>query len=182
MKIPGAPHILHLKTTTSTQSLARQLAEDGAPSGTLVWADRQTRGRGRLQRTWSSANGGLYFSWLVRPRIAPSSLGKLSLEVGRQIARAMQKLSGAEIALKLPNDVLARPRQTTAAPRKLAGILIEAAASGRHLEWLVIGVGVNVNNALPRGVTATSLKKIRGKPQNITRVLKACMTALSQAL
>ena len=78
----GTSQVLRLSVTDSTQAVARFLAEQGAPDRTLVWADRQTAGRGRLKRRWDSRLGGLYFSLILRPAFPPSRLAALSLARG----------------------------------------------------------------------------------------------------
>ena len=98
------------KKLPSTQDLARKLAEDGAPPWTIVLAREQTKGRGRMERRWFSGPGGLYFSIVLRPKIAPESLAKLSPAVGEACARALCRATGLETTVKPPNDVLARAR------------------------------------------------------------------------
>ncbi len=89
---------MRLKSVDSTQTEARRLAAAGAPDGTLVWADRQTAGRGRMDRRWKSAAGGLYVSWLLRPKFAPERLAELSLAVGEALAEALRALPSAHAA------------------------------------------------------------------------------------
>ncbi len=118
----------------STSDRLKQLARAGAPEWTAVLAERQTGGRGREGRTWESPPGGLYLSVLLRPQKAPASL--LPLAAGVAVAEALSAF-GVASELKWPNDVLA-------SGRKLAGILAEASSSGAGVEWVVLGIGVNV--------------------------------------
>ena len=133
-------------TTGSTNDDAKVLARAGDPGGVAVLASRQTAGRGRFDREWESPRGGVYVSMLLRPPLMPSALGGVPLVAGVATIEALRSLdtglSGA-LVLKWPNDVLADGR-------KLAGILVESAVSGDRLDWLVIGVGVNVQR--PSGV------------------------------
>jgi BirA family biotin operon repressor/biotin-[acetyl-CoA-carboxylase] ligase len=175
MSFPGASQVLHLAETESTQTLARALAEGGAPDRTLVWADRQTAGRGRMKRAWKSPEGGLYFSLVLRPRFAPSRLADFSLATGAAIAGALQKLTGQPFAVKPPNDVYsAGPR-----PGKVCGILAEASGSARKLDWLVVGVGVNVN-ARPKIGRAQSLKSLTGRAWPVEDVLRAVLPVVGK--
>ncbi|MBS3956526.1 MAG: biotin--[acetyl-CoA-carboxylase] ligase [Clostridiales bacterium] len=122
--------------TVSTNTDAATLARSGAPHGTAVLADRQTGGRGRLGRRWESPAGGVYVSAVLRPPLAPSALGGLSIAVAAGIAGALRE-QGIAPAVKWPNDVLL-------GQGKLAGILLEMAAETDRTEWVVVGVGLNV--------------------------------------
>lgn len=169
---------MRLAEAASTQTAARALADEGAPDGTLVWALRQTAGRGRLGRRWRSAPGGLYVSWLIRPEFPPARLADFSLACGAAAAAALREAAGVETAVKPPNDVLARGRDGKY--RKLCGILCEASGDSTRLHWLVVGVGVNVDNAPPLK-RATSLKALTGRRTGLEPVLRALMRRLARA-
>ena len=127
----GRPH-LHLRLTDSTNERARELAEAGAPSGTVVTASEQSAGRGRRGRVWSAAAGkALLYSALLRPLGLEHALLPLAVPVA--ICEAIESLAPVACAIKWPNDVWLDER-------KVAGVLIEA----RPPEWAVIGIGVNV--------------------------------------
>ncbi|MEM4900172.1 MAG: biotin--[acetyl-CoA-carboxylase] ligase [Thermofilum sp.] len=145
-----------LEACTSTQDVAAALARRGAPEGTLVVAEEQTRGRGRLGRAWTSLRGGLWFTLVLRPPEL-SAAHLLSLALGVAVARAVRAY-GVDARLKWPNDVLAEGR-------KLAGILVEG-ESGGGAHFLLAGIGVNVNNELPPelSTSATSLRELLGRP------------------
>jgi BirA family biotin operon repressor/biotin-[acetyl-CoA-carboxylase] ligase len=177
MKLPGVRRLVRLATADSTQAVARRLAGEGAPDGTLVWALSQTAGKGRMGRRWRSAPGGLYASWLLRPKFAPERLAELSLACGEALAEAMREL-GVSAAVKPPNDVLALCADGKA--RKLCGVLCEAAGDSKRLHWLVIGFGVNVDN-LPRLKRAVSLRALLGRSVGVDAVLKSVMSRLSRA-
>jgi BirA family biotin operon repressor/biotin-[acetyl-CoA-carboxylase] ligase len=177
MRLPGVRRLVALKRVDSTQSEARRLAEAGAPDGTLVWALRQTKGRGRLGRRWRSAPGGLYASWLLRPKFPPERLAELSLACGEALAEALRGF-GVRTEVKPPNDVLALCPDGRA--RKVCGILCEAAGGSESLDWLVIGFGVNVDNTPPLK-RSTSLRLLAGKPVGVPPVLRAAMASLSRA-
>jgi BirA family biotin operon repressor/biotin-[acetyl-CoA-carboxylase] ligase len=138
-------------TLPSTQDRALSLARAGAPEGTRVIARRQTRGRGRLDRSWESPEGGLYCSIVLsRPREHP---GLLPLTVGACLASALRKEYAVPLVLKWPNDLLVREPDRPV--RKLAGILTDEVGSPTLGRAVVAGVGVNVR--LHRGSVSPSL-------------------------
>ncbi|MBI3550969.1 MAG: biotin--[acetyl-CoA-carboxylase] ligase [Elusimicrobia bacterium] len=177
MTLPGISQVLHLPVTDSTQTVARFLAEQGAPHGTLVWADRQTSGKGRLERKWKSAPGGLYISLILRPDFPPSRLAELSVRAAEAAALALSGLGGIETAVKPPNDVYALKNGRA---RKICGILAEASGDSRKTDWIVLGVGVNVNNK-PALATATSLKSLTRKPWKAAEVLAGFMVEFQKS-
>jgi BirA family biotin operon repressor/biotin-[acetyl-CoA-carboxylase] ligase len=165
-KIPGWPGpVLRLTETESTQDLAKAMAQAGSPEWTLILAECQTKGRGRMARRWASPKGGLYFSLILRPQLSPRRLGELSLLTAKAVARALVSIPGLEAAVKPPNDVLVRRSQEPTLPfKKVCGILIEAASGSSVTEWLVIGVGINVNNRIPSHLlNAASLSGLCGR-------------------
>jgi len=119
----------------STNDRARALAREGAPEWTLVAADEQTGGRGREGRRWVSPRGGLYVSLVLRPRFPRVAL--VPLAAGVAVAETMRE-HGVAAELKWPNDVLVEGR-------KLGGILGEASSGASGVEWLILGIGVNVS-------------------------------------
>lgn len=130
---------LYLEETGSTSSEARLLADRGAPEWTIVAAGHQNAGRGRLGRSWASAPGkALQFSLLLRPELPPEDAPLASLLVAAEMARVCRGVGGVAVSSEWPNDLLARGR-------KLGGILPEAKVSGSHLDYLILGVGVNVS-------------------------------------
>ena len=146
----------------STNDEALTLAERGADEGWLVGADSQSAGRGRHGRIWASpAGAGLYVSVVLRPPAHAVRL--LTLAAGVAVAEGIQAASGADAGVKWPNDVCL----PLSRPRKVAGILAEANASGAQVEYVVVGIGVNVGHAaLPPDVTdhATSIEAELGRP------------------
>lgn len=177
MKLLGVRRLVRLASVESTQTAARHLAEEGAPDGTLVWALSQTAGKGRLGRKWRSAPGGLYASWLLRPKFKPERLAELSLSCGEALAAALREF-GASTTVKPPNDVIALCADGKG--RKIAGILCEASGSGQRLDWLIIGFGVNVNNAPPLK-RSTSLRAVAKKRLEVAKVLRTAMSHLANA-
>jgi len=173
--------IVVFHTTGSTNDDARRLAADGAPEGTVVLAEHQTEGRGRLGRTWESPDRkGLYLSVLLRPTEPPGSIGRYPIAAAVAVCTACRTFAGGEAVLKWPNDVLARGA-------KLAGILSELRHSASGAD-LVLGIGVNVNQtdedfeASLRG-TATSLRMLGGGvPLDREAVAAALLQALGAAV
>jgi BirA family biotin operon repressor/biotin-[acetyl-CoA-carboxylase] ligase len=152
--MPASPSIVRLASTPSTMDALHALAEAGAEAGTAVVAEVQETGRGSRGRSWSSPRGGLWLSVLARPRAA--ALEVLSLRAGLAVAELLETF-GAEgrIALKWPNDLMLDDR-------KCGGILCEARWQGATPAWVVIGLGLNVTNAVPPALaeTATGLASI----------------------
>lgn len=177
MKLAGVRRLVRLKSVDSTQSEARRLAEAEAPDGTLVWALRQTKGRGRMGRRWRSGAGGLYASWLLRPKFAPERLAELSLGFAEALAEALRGF-GAPVAIKPPNDVYALCADGKG--RKICGLLCEASGSGSRLDWLIVGFGINVNNTPPLK-RSTSLRRVIERRVEIPSVLRAAMARLNRA-
>lgn len=133
-----ARRIHWLDTASSTNDVAARLADLGAVEGTVVVADAQTAGRGRLGRVWFSPPGaGLYVSVILRGFAEPALL---TLASGVALAEGVQASTGLPAAIKWPNDLLV-------GRRKLAGILAEAAAQGGALQFIVLGFGVNLRQA-----------------------------------
>ena len=120
----------------STSDRLKELARGGAPEWTVVLADVQTGGRGREGRTWVSPPGGLYLSVLLRPRV--EQVGAAAARGRCRGGRGGGRARACATELKWPNDVLA-------SGRKLAGILAEAASGPAGVEWVVLGIGVNVS-------------------------------------
>lgn len=153
--LPAGYRLVMRGTIDSTNAEAGRLAQDGAADGTVVWARRQTAGRGRHGRTWESPEGNLYCSLLLRPDAPPAEAAQFSFVAALALAEVLDGVlaAGSNLAFKWPNDVLLEGR-------KVAGILLESSGSrdGR-LDWLVIGCGLNVRH-FPENVAgypATSL-------------------------
>jgi len=142
----GLPLVV-LAEATSTNDLAKAAAREGAPHGATWVADRQTAGRGRQGRVWSSPAGeNLLFSVLLRTPCALPRLPLLSLAAGLAVRDvvAAELADDARVLSKWPNDVLVRP-VSGGAPKKIAGILVESMLSGNHVEAIVVGIGLNVH-------------------------------------
>lgn len=143
---------------SSTQDYVKELGDEGLPEGTVVQCLTQTKGRGRHGNTWTSPMGGLYMSVLLRPDCAAAVAGQLSFVVAVAVSAAMDQALGAgdyKKTLKWPNDILI-------GGKKCAGILLESGMAGAMVNWLAVGVGVNIMSA-PEG--ATCLQEVAGGKQ-----------------
>ncbi len=163
--------IFSYQSLVSTNETAHGLAQASFPEGTLVIADTQTRGRGRLGRSWHSPPGrGLYFSIVLRPKLPPIQTPGISLIAGLAVIRAIDNLTGVELKLKWPNDVLY-------GSRKLSGILVELEAELDRVEYVIVGIGVNVLGKaadFPRSLAkkTASVEMIYRKPIPRVKILQ----------
>jgi BirA family biotin operon repressor/biotin-[acetyl-CoA-carboxylase] ligase len=143
--------------TTSTNDVMEKLARDGVKEGVVVFAESQTRGRGRLGRKWiSPARKGLWFSVLLRPDLRPQEATQMTVASATALRRAIAAETGLKPEIKWPNDILT-------GGKKVAGILTEMSAELDHVRHIILGIGVDVNldaGELPAELrkTATSLK------------------------
>lgn len=170
LSLPAFFRPIVLSSVGSTNEELKRFALAGAEEGTLVVAERQTAGRGRRGRNWQSPTGNLYASLLLRPDRAAAEALQLSFVAAVAVAEATAGLvpPGTPVRCKWPNDVLIDGR-------KVAGILLESAAGNDgRLEWLIIGVGINVTNHPPPGEAAypaTSFLAAGATGVDATRVL-----------
>ena len=123
----------------STNNKAKELARKGAKEGTLVVADQQTSGKGRLGRVWESPAGtGIWMSIILRPNILPQYASQITLVAGLDMCEAIQEVTGLNAMIKWPNDVVV-------GGKKVCGILTEMSAEIEGINYIVVGIGVNVN-------------------------------------
>jgi BirA family biotin operon repressor/biotin-[acetyl-CoA-carboxylase] ligase len=162
--------------TGSTMDEAMSMAREGCTDFTVVVAQRQTRGRGRMQRTWLSADGGLYFTVVVRPDIPMMLAGLVNLAAAVDMANLLRSLYQVDARLKWPNDILVDNQ-------KLCGLLSQMEAEGDQVAHMNIGIGLNVNNA-PQTETpiATSLKALLGRPVPRREILVAFLTVFEKRM
>lgn len=147
--------IYTFNSVDSTNNCARAVADCGAPEGTVVVTEEQTAGRGRLGRQWlAEPNQNLMFSLLLRPNVSPEMLNLLPLYVAVAVSEAIERATGLSVECKWPNDILFKGK-------KIAGILIEGSVKKNLVEYVVIGIGINVNQVKFPGdllAKASSLK------------------------
>ena len=160
--------IFHFFRTDSTNRVALELGHAGEPEGAVVLAEEQTAGRGRGGRAWHSERAtGIYVTLLLRPKLAPVQAPLLTMMAGLSAHSAVQALTGLEVDLKWPNDLLVRGR-------KLGGILTEMHAEPGQIRFVIVGIGLNVNQQKFPGELAnlaTSLRAETGKPQSRMELL-----------
>jgi BirA family biotin operon repressor/biotin-[acetyl-CoA-carboxylase] ligase len=157
-EFPGYEERIHyFPEIGSTMDAARKLARKGAKEGTIVIAEAQVHGRGRISREWLSPQGGIYFTIILRPSINPAYAPRVNLMASVAVATVIKKLFGLNAELKWPNDVLIEGR-------KVCGILAEMDAEVDVVNFVNVGVGINANTTVPQYVkTATCLKDVLGK-------------------
>lgn len=166
--------VLWLEETDSTMLDAARLAESGFPSGSVVGAELQTAGQGRLGRSWHSEKGnGLYFTVVLRLPLAPDSLPMATMAVGLALGEAISQVSGVAVDLRWPNDILI-------GEKKVCGILVQ-----QHPHSLACGVGVNVNqSSFPDDIAsiATSLRIATGKEISREDLFLQALSAMDRHL
>lgn len=167
--------IYYYDAVSSTMDIATELGMKGAPEGTLVLAETQTKGRGRLGRSWSSPKyKGIYLSLILKPKISPNQAPVLTLLAAVSVCEAIKEIADLEAKIKWPNDILIHNK-------KLGGILTELNAETDEIRFVIIGIGLNVNNEKKSLIPqATSLKEQR--KENIDRIelLKGILEKLEE--
>lgn len=149
----------------STMNRAMDLARDGCPPCTVVVADRQLQGRGRLQRQWDSGDGGLYFSIVLRPSMPPRVCPVINLAVALDLVATLDRCCGIAAQVKWPNDVLVDGC-------KIAGILSQMEVEGDQVAFINVGIGLNLNNQpAVADKPAVSAVQLTGRRVNRAQVL-----------
>lgn len=161
--------VYYKEIINSTQDFIRQLGLKGAPEGAVVFAEVQKEGRGRLQRQWVSSRGGIYFSLLLKPSfLSIQEVSKITLLIALGCLRGIKKATGVECSVKWPNDIFL-------GEKKLGGILCEMNAEIDRINFITIGVGINVNTRdLPSQATSLflNLKKKVAQVEIAKRILE----------
>ena len=138
-EFPDLEHKIHyFGEIGSTMLVARELAKKGVEQGTIIIAESQTSGRGRLNREWFSPRGGIYFTIILKPEISPIYAPRINLMASVAVAKAIRTFCGLKAELKWPNDVLL-------AGKKVCGILAEMEAEVDAINYVNLGIGINVN-------------------------------------
>jgi len=160
--------VFHFFKTDSTNRVALELGHAGEPEGAVVLAEEQTAGRGRAGRKWHSERAaGIYATLLLRPKLAPVQAPLLTMMAGLSAHTAVQAVTGLEVDLKWPNDLLIQGK-------KVGGILTEMHAEPGQIRFVIVGIGLNVNQEKFPGElanTATSLRVEAGKAQSRMELL-----------
>jgi len=171
--------IIFLREIGSTNDLAKELASYGADEGTVVVAEKQTSGRGRLGREWVSPKGGLYFSIVLRPKLGIGDAVKLVFVAGLAVAEVLHELYGLRVDTKWPNDVLVNGKKT-------CGVLSEMNTTGEKVNYAIVGIGVNANiniaKEFPEQLTAVSasLEGELGRKVRLEELLRALLEKLEE--
>ncbi|HEY2494329.1 MAG TPA: biotin--[acetyl-CoA-carboxylase] ligase [Paenibacillus sp.] len=166
-----------MKSTISTQDQARKMAEDGAAEGTLIIAEEQTDGKGRMGRKWFSPHGkGIWMSLILRPQQPLQFTPQLTLLTGVAVCRAIRKTTHLDVGIKWPNDLLLNDR-------KVCGILLESAAEDEIVRYCIAGIGISANldrEDFPEDLEniATSLKIQSGVAVDRTVLIASIMEEL----
>lgn len=179
-RVLGQNEWLWLAQTGSTNCDAVALAAAGSPEGSVVVAERQCTGRGRKGKQWFSAPRSLFVSVLLRPDLPPAEAMQLSECACRAAAAAVCRTAHLEVAVKPPNDLLLNGR-------KVCGVLAELGLRGDATDWIVLGVGINVNVMLSEfppelRERATSLLAEKGEAVPRAPLLRALLEALEEEL
>ncbi|RLC31866.1 MAG: biotin--[acetyl-CoA-carboxylase] ligase [Deltaproteobacteria bacterium] len=173
-RVLGKRQIHYLREVDSTNLKAKLLAEKGASEGTVVVAEEQSAGRGRRGRRWFSSPGnGIYMSLILRPSISPIGAPRITLMTAVAVAEALLAEVDLDVRIKWPNDLLVRGR-------KLVGILTEINTEMDAVNYIVVGIGMNVNTPaedFPEEIReiATSIFRETGKRFSRIRLVKACL-------
>lgn len=158
-----------LDTVDSTNDYIKKLAEDGAPHGTLAVADYQSGGKGRRGRSWVTPHGtAIAMSILVRPTLAPEKASMMTLVAGMAVARSVKEVTGLDVKIKWPNDVVIDGK-------KISGTLTEMSMELGAIHYIVIGTGINANvTEFPDEIKDTATSLILEKGEKVDRAAIIC--------
>jgi BirA family transcriptional regulator, biotin operon repressor / biotin---[acetyl-CoA-carboxylase] ligase len=174
--IIGAGEIHCYTSVTSTNEVACTFAENGAPEGGLVISETQTRGRGRMGRSWVSPPGvGLYFSIILRPEMKIDEIPSMTLVASGAIVEALRSTAGVHPSVKWPNDVFI-------GGKKVCGVLTETRGHSDRTDFIVLGIGINVNTEagkLPE--QATSIKAETGRDTDRVLLLRSVLQRIESS-
>ena len=163
-------NIVYFDEIDSTNNRAKELGEKDGAHGTLFVADRQVAGKGRRGRVWESPKGvSIYMTILLRPDLIPTKAPMLTLVMAQSVAEGIREVTGMETGIKWPNDIVVHGK-------KVCGILTEMSTQMDYINYIVIGIGINVQNeSFPEeiGEVATSLRIESGKKQNRAAIIEA---------
>ncbi len=160
--------IVHsFNTVKSTNDIAHQLADKGTIEGTIVTAEKQTLGKGRLGRSWHSPDKmGIYVSIILRPKFTPGQAPGLSIMSALAVAETLDELAPKKVQIKWPNDILINGR-------KVSGVLTELSAEKDKINYVIVGMGINVKQSesdFPPNLRATATSLQREAAKEISRV------------
>lgn len=143
--------VISYRKADSTNDIAYHLAEKGVKEGVIILAEEQSKGKGRHGRSWvSPPKGGIYMSCILRPQISPNEIPRITLLAAVSVAKAVREVASLEVSIKWPNDIMI-------SNKKICGILTEMKAQQDCVDFVIVGIGVNVNTIsrhLPKGSTS----------------------------
>jgi len=174
-----ARRVIYHARVASTNDIAKQFADAGEPEGTLVIADEQTAGRGRMGRTWTAPpRSSILMSLILRPRaLAPHQIARATMATALGACDGIRAVTGLDAQIKWPNDILLRGK-------KCAGILAEAPTVGEQVEYVIVGLGLNVNFAAGSvaGIPpdSTTIADELGKPTPRVPLVQALLRSIEQ--
>ena len=177
---PLSQRIHHFHTLGSTMDKARELAREGADHLSCILAEHQTQGRGRLDRKWDSDLGGLWFTLIIRPTEPPPLAYLYNFAASLALARSLNTLFPVTVKVKWPNDLLLQEKGPEKnGEKKLVGLLSEMETRADMVNFLLLGIGINVNNGVnDEGYMhrSTTLKQALGKALSRKKILAAFLT------
>ncbi|MCT4620738.1 MAG: biotin--[acetyl-CoA-carboxylase] ligase [Marinisporobacter sp.] len=171
--------IHHVESIDSTNNMAKKMASEGAKEGTVIIAEEQTGGRGRLGRSWVSPKGtGIWMSIILRPPIDPTEAAKITQITAAAVATGLRNMIGEDVGIKWPNDIIIHKKKT-------CGILTEMSAELNSVNYIIVGIGINVNvdiDEFPEDVrsVATSIKAYMGKTVSRKEIVKEILFAFEE--
>jgi BirA family biotin operon repressor/biotin-[acetyl-CoA-carboxylase] ligase len=164
------------REVSSTNEAARSIASD-CQNGTVVLAEIQTQGRGRLSRPWASPPGGIWMSLVLKPQMPLAQVFRVNMAVSVAASRAIQNLYGLDTGIKWPNDLLVNER-------KICGILMDISAEVDRLEYAVVGLGINSNvdvSGFPEEWRSTSLRQELGRDVSRVELIQKILREIEEA-
>ncbi|HWQ89896.1 MAG TPA: biotin--[acetyl-CoA-carboxylase] ligase [Desulfitobacteriaceae bacterium] len=166
------------KDVTSTNERAKELAMQGVDHGTVVLAERQSSGRGRMQRWWEAPAGGLWMSVILKPKLSLADASKITLCTGVAVADAITEVCNIKVGIKWPNDLVYQGQ-------KLVGILAEVVGEWNTVQTMVVGIGVNVNftrEELSKDLMAATLQDLTGTKWDLNVLAAKILERLEEEL
>ena len=177
LSLPCVSSMVSVEVLDSTQNLARELACQGCENHTLVLAYEQTEGFGQEGKTWSAGRGGVYFTLVLCPQKNAADAQHWADKAAQAIVHAFKHLFEFKTKVKKPNDVLALDPKTKTW-KKIAGVLVQPEQTPEGEPFVLLGVGINVNNKLPASLHgATSVKKLLGREIDPEWILQEVLEA-----
>ncbi|VVB68057.1 Putative biotin ligase [uncultured archaeon] len=164
------------REVSSTNEVARSIARD-CQNGTVILAEVQTQGRGRLCRPWASPPGGIWMSLVLKPQMPLAQVFRLNMAASLAVSRSIQALYGLEAGIKWPNDLLINER-------KICGILMDVSAEVDRLEYAVVGLGINANvdvSGFPAEWNSTSLWQELGREVSRVELIQRILQEIEEA-